>query len=105
MAQESVDSMDFSLFSSEEIGVEDMKVGLNFKNEESGIKAILGWEEKAFCPLVKTRRMKDLSQTGGQSHGRRYFECSHGRKKNANYIPKGERPKQNVNFTKVYFFE
>ena len=30
MAQESVESMDFSLFSSEEIGVDDMKVELNF---------------------------------------------------------------------------
>ena len=45
MAQESVESIDFSLFSFEEIGIDHIKVGLKFKDKdkESGIKAILGW--------------------------------------------------------------
>ena len=95
-------SQGMALFASNELDVDDMKIGLNFKDEESGVSAILNWAEKSFCPLVKARRVKDLSQTGGQSHGKRYFECSHGRKKNKTYTPKGERPRQNVNFTKVF---
>ena len=101
MTHKSVANVDVPLFSPTDLECDGMRVGLNFKDEESGMNAILGWAEKTFCPLVKARRMKDLSQTGGQSCGRRYFECSHGRKKFANYKPKGDRPKQNINFTKV----
>ena len=104
MTQQSVASTDgISLFASTELGIDDMKVGLNFRDEDSGVTAVLNWAEKSFCPLVKARRLKDLSQTEGQSHGKRYFECSHGRKKNT-YLPKGERPRQNINFTKVILF-
>ena len=79
MTQQSVASTDgISLFASTELGIDDMKVGLNFRDEDSGVTAVLNWADKS---LVKARRLKDLSQTEGQSHGKRYFECSHGRKK------------------------
>ena len=54
MAQE---SMDFSLFSSEEIGNYDMKIGLNFKDEESGIKATLGWLLGSMQKMVELRNL------------------------------------------------
>ena len=77
-----------------------MRVGLTFISEDVGVQAILGWGAKAFCPFVKARGDKDLSQTNGTMRGRRYFECSHGRPRRKG-TTKEERPKQNVNFTKV----
>ena len=57
MAQE---SMDFSVFSSEEIGIYDMKIGLNFKDEESGIKATLGWLLGSMPKMVELRKSAHL---------------------------------------------
>ena len=52
--------MDFSLFSSEEIGIYDMKIGLNFKDEESGIKATLGWLLGSMPKMVELRKSAHL---------------------------------------------
>ena len=41
------------VFSSGDLGIDDLKVGVTFINEDVGISAILGWGLKTFCPLVK----------------------------------------------------
>ena len=38
-------SQGMALFASNELDVDDMKIGLNFKDEESGFSAVLYWAE------------------------------------------------------------
>ena len=88
------------VFKSGDLENGDMRVGLMFISEDVRVQAILDWGAKVFCPLVKARRDKTLSQTNGTRRERRYFECSHGRPRRIG-TTKGERPKHNVNLTKV----
>ena len=77
-----------------------MRVGLVYPDEESATNAVLKWGEKTFCPLTKARREKGLGETNGVRRGRRCLDCPHGRKKQIRTI-KGERPNQNIKYTKV----
>ena len=101
MAQQSltnVETNENGLFSSSELLVEDMRIGLIYPSEEVAVDAILKWGEKALCPLSKARRTKTLAESGGKTRGRRCLDCPHSRsrKKGENEI----RQKQRYKFTK-----
>ena len=42
----SCSNQDMTLFAQTELDVDDMKVGLNFSDEESGVSATFNWAEK-----------------------------------------------------------
>ena len=102
MAQQSLDSSgapeNFQMFTSQEIEVEGMKVGLKFLNENTAVEAVLRWGEKALYPLAKARRGKGLAETGGKRRGRRCLDCPHGRNRKGG--ARDARPKQALKFTK-----
>ena len=100
MAQKSLDIAEeqTDMFSSCDIGIDDMKPGLAYPSEEVAVEAILRWGEKALCPLMKARRTKGLLESGGKTRGRRCLDCPHSRNRK-----KGEneaRPKQTYKYTK-----
>ena len=104
MAQQSLQSHETPpLFASTDLGVDDLKAGLLFPDEETVVTSILNWGEKALCPLTKARREKGLEETNGRRRGRRCLDCPHGRKKMQSKSVKGERPVQNLKYTKVQF--
>ena len=103
MAQQclqNVSASNLPRFSSLDLEIDELKVGLVYPDENSAVNAILKWGEKTLCPLTKARREKGLDETNGVRRGRRCLDCPHGRKKQVTKI-KGERPNQNVKFTKV----
>ena len=79
MAQQSLDSSgapeNFQMFTSQEIEVEGMKVGLKFLNENTAVEAVLRWGEKALCPLAKARRDKGLAETDPFKKDKQVTRC------------------------------
>ena len=104
MAQEclrDVSSSNLPVFANLDLEVGDLRTGLLFPDEATATQAILKWGEKALCPLTKARREKGLAETNGTRRGRRCLDCPHGRKKQISKNTKGERPVQNIKYTKV----
>ena len=57
-----------------EIGIDEMKPGLVFPDEDTAVEAVLKWGERALCPLMKARRDKGLAETEGKRRGRRRWK-------------------------------
>ena len=81
MAQQVLDSsvapQNFEMFSN--MNIKDLKVGLIFPDENTAVDAVLGWCERACCPLMKARRDKGLAEPRGKKRGRRCLDCPHGK--------------------------
>ena len=73
MAQQVLDSsvapQNFEMFSN--LNIKELKVGLLFPDENTAVDAVLGWGERAFCPLMKgsgrDRREKEREEMLGLS--------------------------------------
>ena len=103
MAQQSLEDVSMTnlpQFAKQDLGIDEMKPGLLFADENSAVDAVLKWGNLALCPLTKTRRKKGLSETDGKVKGRRCIDCPHGRKKQET-AQTGVRPSQTIKHTKV----
>ena len=64
MAQQVLDSsvapQNFEMFLN--MNIKELKVGLTFPDENTAVDAVLGWGERAFCPLMKERRDKGMAE-------------------------------------------
>ena len=100
MAQQVLDSsvapQNFKMFVN--MNIKELKVGLLFPDENTADDAVLGWGERAFCPLMKARRDKGLAETGGKKRGRRCLDCPHGRNRKGG--AREVRLKQSLKYTK-----
>ena len=98
LLESSVAPENFEMFTSKEIEVDVMQVGLIFPDENTAVEAVLSWGEKALCPLMKARRDKGLAETGGKRRGRRCLDCPNGRNRKGG--SKDASPKQGLKYTK-----
>ena len=98
MLETSLDPENFEMFTSKDIELNAMKVGLIFPDEDTAVEAVLRWGEKALCPLMKARRDKGLAETGGNRRGRRCLDCPNGRNRKGGL--RDARPKQGLKYTK-----
>ena len=82
-----------------DIGVDCMKSGIWFKDQDTAVKSIENWCKKAYCPLTKRRFRHGESNltTGKWRPARRDWACCHGIKCNQKTATK--RPCQRVLFT------